>query len=76
MQEELGYEVLEAGSADQVLPLLRSGTDRSLLVADHLMPGMDGPSLSGKRVLYDPDCAPSLYLAMRMSMVTQPTSHA
>jgi PAS domain S-box-containing protein len=45
MLEELGYEVLEASSADQALPLLRSGNDLALLVTDHLMPGMDGTQL-------------------------------
>lgn len=45
MLEELGYQVLEASSADQALPLLRSDVDLSLLITDHLMPGMDGTQL-------------------------------
>ena len=36
---ELGYEVVEAGSAEEALQLLNAGTSPSLLVTDHLMPG-------------------------------------
>jgi signal transduction histidine kinase/CheY-like chemotaxis protein len=45
MLEELGFQVLEVPSADDALPLIRSDIDLSLLVTDHLMPGMDGTQL-------------------------------
>ncbi|WP_420137095.1 PAS domain S-box protein [Sphingomonas sp.] len=45
MLEELGYDVVEAGSAEDALPLLQKGSDYTLLVTDHLMPGMDGTEL-------------------------------
>jgi len=45
MLEEIGFDVLEAESAEQALDLLRSGEDVDILVSDHLMPGMDGTQL-------------------------------
>jgi CheY-like chemotaxis protein len=39
---DLGFEVVEAGSAEDALRLMRSGTVPDLLVTDHLMPGMNG----------------------------------
>ncbi|MBN2973035.1 PAS domain S-box protein [Roseomonas aeriglobus] len=45
MLEEFGYGVIEANSAEEALPLLRERSDITLLVTDHLMPGMDGMEL-------------------------------
>jgi CheY-like chemotaxis protein len=45
MLDEIGFDVLEAESAEQALELLRSGENVTLLVSDHLMPGMDGTQL-------------------------------
>ena len=43
---ELGYDVVEAGSAEEALQLLKAGTAPNLLVTDHLMPGMNGADLA------------------------------
>ncbi|MCO6050491.1 PAS domain S-box protein [Mesorhizobium sp. RP14(2022)] len=45
MLEEIGFDVIEAGSAEHALELLRSSQDLALLISDHLMPGMDGTQL-------------------------------
>ena len=56
MLRDLGYEVVEAASASQVLAALRSGLEIDVLVTDYLMPGMTGAALinelrsSGARV--------------------------
>jgi CheY-like chemotaxis protein len=39
---DLGYEVLEAASAEEALGVVRNGTSFDLVVTDHLMPGMTG----------------------------------
>jgi PAS domain S-box-containing protein len=46
MLSDLGYEVREAASAEEALRLLRSGLNPTLLVTDHLMPGMNGTDLA------------------------------
>jgi PAS domain S-box-containing protein len=46
MLVELGYEVVEAGSAEEALRLVREGLAPNLLVTDHLMPGMSGAELA------------------------------
>jgi CheY-like chemotaxis protein len=43
---DLGFEVVEAGSAEDALQLLKMGTMPDLLITDHLMPGMSGADLS------------------------------
>jgi DNA-binding response OmpR family regulator len=56
-----GYRVLEAGSAEEALDLVRQGSsDIDLLVSDVVMPGLDAPALVSRlrasaeriRVLY------------------------
>ena len=42
MLTELGYSVVEAGSAEEALALVDKGLKPSLVVTDHLMPGMTG----------------------------------
>jgi CheY-like chemotaxis protein len=46
MLSDLGFEVIEAGSAEEALTFLRSDPDVDLLVTDHLMPGMTGAQLA------------------------------
>lgn len=46
MLEDLGFQVVEAASAEEALILLREGDRFALLVTDHLMPGMDGAQLA------------------------------
>ncbi|MDQ2764208.1 MAG: PAS domain-containing protein [Pseudomonadota bacterium] len=43
---DLGYDVVEAVSAEEALRLIREGTTADLLVTDHLMPGMSGAELA------------------------------
>ncbi len=43
---DLGYEVVEANSAEEALRLVRDGLKPDLLVTDHLMPGMSGVELA------------------------------
>jgi PAS domain S-box-containing protein len=46
MLNELGYEVVEAGSAADALAELSDGLEFNLVVTDHLMPGMTGADLA------------------------------
>jgi PAS domain S-box-containing protein len=46
MLNELGFDVVEAGSAEEALRLLKDGYAPDLLVTDHLMPGMSGADLA------------------------------
>jgi CheY-like chemotaxis protein len=46
MLMDLGYEVVEAESAESALRELRAGLNVDLLVTDHLMPGMNGTDLA------------------------------
>jgi PAS domain S-box-containing protein len=46
MLTELGYEVVEASSADEALRLLDRGMQANIVVTDHLMPGMSGVDLA------------------------------
>jgi CheY-like chemotaxis protein len=43
---DLGFEVLEANSAEDALHLIKSSTSPDLLITDHLMPGMSGAELA------------------------------
>ena len=46
MLADLHYEVVEAGSAEEALRLIRGGLAPDLIVTDHLMPGMSGAELA------------------------------
>ena len=46
MLGDLGFEVIEAGSAEEALRHVEDGMDLDLLVTDHLMPGMSGADLA------------------------------
>jgi PAS domain S-box-containing protein len=46
MLTELGYAVVEAGSAEEALRLVNSGLAPDLVVTDHLMPGQSGSELA------------------------------
>lgn len=46
MLEDLGYLVVEAGSAEEALQLIQSGVEPNLVLTDHLMPGMSGTQLA------------------------------
>jgi CheY-like chemotaxis protein len=46
MLTELGYTVIEAGSAEMALRLVDGGLDPDVVVTDHLMPGISGTELA------------------------------
>jgi PAS domain S-box-containing protein len=46
MLSELGFGVVEAHSAEHALDLIGQGLEPTLLLTDHLMPGMTGPELA------------------------------
>jgi len=46
MLNDLGYEVVEASSAEDALKLVSEGVQADVLVTDHLMPGMSGAELA------------------------------
>jgi PAS domain S-box-containing protein len=46
MLEDLGYEVVQAASAEEALRLIREGLRPDVLMTDHLMPGMNGTELA------------------------------
>ena len=46
MLAELGYDVIEAASAEDALKLVVQGLQPDFLVTDHLMPGMSGTELA------------------------------
>jgi CheY-like chemotaxis protein len=46
MLADLGYEVVEAASAEQALQLFDQGLRADVLVTDHLMPGKTGVDLA------------------------------
>jgi CheY-like chemotaxis protein len=48
MLMDLGYEVVEAASAEEALRLVGGGLAPDLLVTDHLMPGMTGAELAAE----------------------------
>ena len=45
MLRDIGYSVVEFGSANQAIAAIRSGTEANALVSDYLMPGMTGGAL-------------------------------
>ncbi|HEY9217560.1 MAG TPA: PAS domain S-box protein [Phenylobacterium sp.] len=46
MLMDLGFEVVEAASAEEALGIWRAGADFDVLVTDHLMPGKNGTELA------------------------------
>ena len=46
MLEDLGHEVIEAGSGEQALDVLRGSGSVDLLITDYAMPGMNGAQLA------------------------------
>jgi len=50
MLGELGYEIVEVGSAEDALRLLDEGLEPNLLVTDHLMPGKNGTELAREMI--------------------------
>jgi signal transduction histidine kinase len=46
MLTDIGYDVVEAATAEEALQMLDSGLRPDLLVSDHLMPGMTGTELA------------------------------
>jgi len=48
MLDEMGYQVVEAASAEAALKILEQGLPIDALITDHLMPGMSGTDLARK----------------------------
>lgn len=48
MLSELGFDVVEAGSAEAAIALIEGGLKPSIVVTDHLMPGLSGTQLAQK----------------------------
>ncbi len=46
MLADLGYQIVEAGSAEEALALIEKGLAPALVVTDYLMPGMTGADLA------------------------------
>lgn len=46
MLADIGYEVVEAASAETAMQLLSGGMKPDILITDHLMPGMNGTDLA------------------------------
>jgi CheY-like chemotaxis protein/two-component sensor histidine kinase len=55
MLVDLGYEVVEASSAEEAVRLMSENDAIDLLVTDHLMPGMSGADLARKVRLLNPN---------------------
>jgi PAS domain S-box-containing protein len=55
MLMDLGYEVAEAGSAEEALRILGENPALDLLVTDHLMPGLSGAELARQARRLRPD---------------------
>jgi CheY-like chemotaxis protein len=55
MLTELGYQVVEAASAEEALRIVRNGARIDLILTDHLMPGMTGVDLARTLVERRPD---------------------
>jgi CheY-like chemotaxis protein len=53
--DDLGYQVIQAASADAALDRLREGAGPDILVTDHLMPGMTGAELAEAARALRPD---------------------
>jgi CheY-like chemotaxis protein len=76
---DMGYEVLEAGTAEQALALIAEGARPQVVITDHLMPGMSGSELAAAVVERLPDSAVILVsgyadveLAQGVSMLPKP----
>jgi signal transduction histidine kinase/GAF domain-containing protein len=54
MLRDLGYSVVEAGSAKEALHYIGTGVRPDLLITDHLMPGMSGTDLAREIVAKNP----------------------
>jgi CheY-like chemotaxis protein len=50
MLEDLGHEVVEAGSAAEALTLLQAGAHLDMVITDQAMPGMRGTELAAQIV--------------------------
>ena len=54
MLDEMGYQVVEASSAEAALKILEQGLPIDALITDHLMPGMNGTDLARKVIASHP----------------------
>lgn len=80
MLTDLGYSVIEVGSAYEALHALSQGLQPSLIVSDHLMPGMTGADLAerlreqggGPPILIISGYAESIGIAPDLPRLTKP----
>ena len=54
MLMDLGFEVVEVGTAEEALQILKTGMMPNLLITDHLMPGMTGVDLAREARAIEP----------------------
>ena len=84
MLADIGYEVVEAGSAREALRMIAEGLAPDLLVTDHLMPGVTGADLARRLKAEHPDLpilivsgyAEAEGLAADLARLTKPFRHA
>jgi CheY-like chemotaxis protein len=76
---DMGYEVTEAGNAEEALRLIEGGVAPDVLITDHMMPGMTGSELAATVVQRLPGAAVILVsgyadveLASGVSMLPKP----
>ena len=53
--EDLGYQVIEASSAERALELLSNGREIDVMITDHAMPGMTGLQLARESRMMRPE---------------------
>ena len=54
---DMGFEVVEAGSAEEALRLIDAGAIPQVVITDHMMPGMSGSELAAAILQRLPEAA-------------------
>ncbi|TVV76019.1 ATP-binding protein [Sphingomonas solaris] len=83
MLGELGYDVVEASSAEDALAIVEANPDLDLMVTDHMMPGLSGTELAHRvrarmprmRVLVISGYAETRGISDDLPLLTKPFKH-